>query len=90
MLYSVSYSEGAAHVRDSLPEDRRALLERGLRKLADDPRPKISVPISKDENTRSLALTKSIAIEYVISEGLLIVLVVRAVDTSQVLLENAE
>ncbi|WP_234346340.1 hypothetical protein [Streptomyces sp. NRRL F-5755] len=86
----MSYSEGAAHVRDSLPEDRRALLERGLRKLADDPRPKISVPISKDENTRSLALTKSIAIEYVISEGLLIVLVVRAVDTSQVLLENAE
>ncbi|WP_244409260.1 hypothetical protein [Streptomyces albofaciens] len=86
----MSYSEGAAHVRDSLPEDRRALLERGLRKLADDPRPGISVPISKDENTRSLALTRGIAIEYVISEGLLIVLVVRVVDLSRVLLENVE
>ncbi|MEU6958410.1 hypothetical protein [Streptomyces chrestomyceticus] len=90
MLYSVSYSERAAHVRDGLPGDRRALLERGLRKLVDDPRPEISVPLSKDGNTRSPALTKNIAIEYVISEGLLIVLGVMVVDTSHVLLENAD
>ncbi|MEU3541887.1 hypothetical protein [Streptomyces paromomycinus] len=86
----MSYSERAAQVRDSLPEDRRALLERGLRKLADDPRPKISIPISSDENTRSLALTQNIAVEYVISEGLLIVVVVHVVDTSQVLLDNED
>ncbi|KOG50843.1 hypothetical protein ADK76_38755 [Streptomyces griseoflavus] len=90
MLYSVSYSERAARIRDSLPEDRRAMLERGLKKLADDPRPKMAVPISNDENTRSLALTQNIAIEYLISDGLLIVLVIHVVDTSQVLLENAE
>lgn len=90
MLYSVSYSERAAQVRDSLPADRRALLERGLRKLADDPRPKISVPVSKDGNTRSLAVTENIAIEYVVSEGLLIALRVMTVDTSRVLLDNED
>ncbi|KOT97126.1 hypothetical protein ADK70_08840 [Streptomyces rimosus subsp. pseudoverticillatus] len=90
MLYSVSYGEGAAHVRDGLPEDRRALLERGLRKLADDPRPEVSLPLSKDGNTRSVALSENIAIEYVISEGLLIVLMIRVVDTSWALLENEE
>ncbi|MEU4200608.1 hypothetical protein [Streptomyces sp. NPDC045470] len=86
----MSYSERAAQIRDSLPEDCRALLERGLRKLADDPRPKISIPISSDENTRSLALTQNIAVEYVISDGLLIVVVVHVVDTSQVLLDNED
>ncbi|RSO29603.1 hypothetical protein DMH15_27165 [Streptomyces sp. WAC 06725] len=90
MLYSVSYGEGAAHVRDGLPEDRRASLERGLRKLADDPRPEVSLPLSKDGNTRSVALSENIAIEYVISEGLLIVLMIRVVDTSRALLENEE
>ncbi|MFI9233707.1 hypothetical protein [Streptomyces rimosus] len=86
----MSYGEGAAHVRDGLPRHRRALLERGLRKLADDPRPEVSLPLSKDGNTRSVALTENIAIEYVISEGLLIVLMIRVVDTSRALLENEE
>lgn len=90
MLCGVSFSERAAQIRDSLPEDRKASLERGLKKLADDPRPKISVPISSDENTRSLALTQNIAIEYVISDGLLIVIVVHVVDSTQVLLEDEE
>ncbi|MDT0346146.1 hypothetical protein [Streptomyces litchfieldiae] len=88
MLYAVKFSEEAARVRDGLPADRRALLERGLAVLAQDPLPKMSVPVSGDEATRSLALTPNIAIEYVVSDGLLLVLVVHAVDFTHVLLEE--
>ncbi|WP_405795595.1 hypothetical protein [Streptomyces sp. NBC_01506] len=88
MLYAVRYSEEAARVRDGLPADRRELLERGLVVLAQEPRPKISVPLSGDESTRSLALTPNIAIEYLISDGLLLVLVVHVVDFTQVLIEE--
>ncbi|SEQ45905.1 hypothetical protein SAMN04487983_1005135 [Streptomyces sp. yr375] len=89
-VFNVIFSEAAARVRDSLPDDRRELLQRGLAIVSTDPRTKISSPISGDENTRSLALTHSMAIEYVISDGLLIVLVVHIVDTSQVLFENED
>ncbi|MFC9426429.1 hypothetical protein ACFXKG_11490 [Streptomyces sp. NPDC059255] len=88
MLYAVKYSEEAARVRDGLPADRRALLERGLAVLAQEPRPKMSVPLSEDESTRSLALTPNIGIEYLVSDGLLLVLVVHVIDFTQVLLEE--
>jgi len=88
MLYAVRYSEQAARVRDGLPADRRDLLERGLAVLSRDPRPKMSFPISADEATRSLALTPNIGIEYLVSDGLLLVLVVHVVDFTQVLLEE--
>ncbi|MGK5529186.1 MULTISPECIES: hypothetical protein [unclassified Streptomyces] len=88
MLYAVKFSEEAARVRDGLPADRKALLERGLAVLAQDPEPKMSIPISGDESTRSLALTPNIAIEYVVGEGLLLVLVVHVVDFTHVLLEE--
>lgn len=87
--YNVIFSEQAARVRDSLPEDRQRLLARGTAALAQDPRTKVSSPISGDENTRSIAVTHSLALEYVISDGLLIVLVVHVVDTSQVLFDEA-
>jgi hypothetical protein len=88
MLYGVKFTEEAARIRDGLPEDRRALLEKGLAVLVLDPRPKISIPISADETTRSLALTPNIGIEYLVSDGLLLVLVVHVVDFTQVLLEE--
>lgn len=89
MFHSVKFSEDAARVRDELPADRRALLERGLAVLARDPRPKMSVPVSDDESTRSLALTPNIAVEYVVSDGLLLVLVIHVVDFTQVLLDES-
>ncbi|MBW5481424.1 hypothetical protein GPJ59_05880 [Streptomyces bambusae] len=88
MLYAVKFSEEAARIRDGLPPERRSLLERGLAVLSQDPRPKISVPISGDESTRSLALTPNIGIEYLVSDGLLLVLVVHVVDFTQVLVEE--
>jgi hypothetical protein len=89
-VFNVIFSEAAARVRDSLPDDRLEVLQRGLAILAKDPRTKISSPLSGDENTRSLALTRTLAIEYVISDGLLIVLVVHLVDTSHVLFETED
>jgi hypothetical protein len=89
-VFSVIFSETAARVRDSLPDDRRELLQRGLAILTTDPHNKISSPISGDENTRSLALTHTMAIEYVVSDGLLIVLVVHLVDTTHVLFEDED
>ncbi|WP_328366192.1 hypothetical protein OG828_35905 [Streptomyces sp. NBC_00457] len=89
-VFNVIFSEAAARVRDSLPDDRLEVLQRGLAILAKDPRIKISAAISGDENTRSLALTHTMAVEYVISDGLLIVLVVHLVDTSHVLFETED
>lgn len=89
-VFNVIFSEVAARVRDSLPDDRLVALRRGLAILAEDPRSKISAAISGDENTRSVALTHTMAIEYVISDGLLIVLVVHLVDTSHVLVETED
>ncbi|MEU3618286.1 hypothetical protein ABZ725_39095 [Streptomyces sp. NPDC006872] len=89
-VFNVIFSESAAHVRDTLSEDSLQGLRRGLAILAGDPRTKISAAISDDENTRSVALTRTLAIEYIISDGLLIVLVVHVVDTSHVLVENED
>ncbi|ANP54544.1 hypothetical protein J2Z21_001855 [Streptomyces griseochromogenes] len=89
-VFNVIFSEAAARVRDSLPDDRLEVLQRGLAILAKDPRTKISSAISNDENTRSLALTHTMAVEYVISDGLLIVLVVHLVDTTHVLFETED
>lgn len=89
-VFNVIFSEPAARVRDSLPDERLDVLQEGLAILAKDPRTKISSPISGDENTRSLALTRTMAIEYVISDGLLIVLVVHLIDTSHVLMEGKD
>jgi hypothetical protein len=87
---NVIFSESAARVRDSLSEDRQAALRQGLAILAGDPRTKISSPISGDENTRSVALTRGMAIDYVVSDGLLVVLVVHLVDTTHVLVETED
>ncbi|EKX61292.1 hypothetical protein Sipo8835_34590 [Streptomyces ipomoeae] len=89
-VFNVIFSEAAARVRDSLPDDHLDVLQEGLVILAKDPRTKISAAISGDENTRSVALSRNVAIEYVISDGLLIVLVVHIVDTSHVLVENKD
>lgn len=88
--FNVIFSEAAARVRDSLPDDRLEVFQEGLNILAKDPRTKISAVISGDEHTRSVALSDTMAIEYVISDGRLIVLVVHIVDTSHVLVDNKD
>ncbi|WP_369249632.1 hypothetical protein [Streptomyces sp. R41] len=86
--HSVEFTERAAHARDSLPAERRDLLERGLAILVTDPRHKLSHPVGGDEATREIALSRNLFIEYVISDGKLVVLVLTLVDLTDVLIEE--
>ncbi|AVH56109.1 MULTISPECIES: hypothetical protein [Streptomyces] len=86
--YSVEFTERAAQVRDGLPAERRDLLERGLAILVTDPRHKLSHPVSGDEKTREIALSRNLFIEYVISDGKLVVLVLTVIDLTDVLIEE--
>jgi hypothetical protein len=53
-----------------------------------DPRHKLSHSVLGDESTREIALSRNLFIEYVISEGKLVVLVLRVIDLTDVLLEE--
>jgi hypothetical protein len=86
--YSVEFTERAARVRDSLSAERLDLLERGLAILVTDPRHKFSHPVSGDETTREIALSRNLFIEYVISDGKLVVLVLTVIDLTDVLIEE--
>ncbi|MFD5630168.1 MULTISPECIES: hypothetical protein [unclassified Streptomyces] len=88
MPYSVEFTERAARVRDSLPAERGEVLERGLAILLADPRHKLSHAVGGDEATREVALSRSLFIEYVISDGKLVVLVLTAIDLTHVLIEE--
>ncbi|MFF2848615.1 hypothetical protein ACFVT5_20150 [Streptomyces sp. NPDC058001] len=88
MAYSVEFTERAARVRDSLPEERRAVLERGLAILVTEPRHKLSHAVGGDESTREIALSRSLVVEYVISDGKLVVLLVTVIDLTDVLIEE--
>lgn len=87
-IYNIIFSETAAQVRDSLPEDRRDALIVALQHLARDPYTKVSSPVGGDENARSIALTRSLAIDYGINNGFLFILVVHIVDTEHILMEE--
>ncbi|MBA2809486.1 hypothetical protein E0500_019310 [Streptomyces sp. KM273126] len=86
--YSVEFTERAARARDSLPAERRDLLERGLAILVTDPRHKLSHSLSGDETAREIALSRNLVIEYVVSDGKLVVLVVTVIDLTDVLIEE--
>ncbi|GGZ89235.1 hypothetical protein ACFOOM_09145 [Streptomyces echinoruber] len=88
MPYSVEFTERAARVRDSLPAERREVLERGLAILLADPRHKFSHPVGDDESTREVALSRNLFVEYVISDGKLVVLVLTVLDLTDVLIED--
>ncbi|WP_405882945.1 hypothetical protein OG762_32935 [Streptomyces sp. NBC_01136] len=88
MPYSVEFTERAVQVRDGLPSERRDLLERGLAALVTDPRQQHSRPVGADETTREIALSRNLFIEYVISGGKLVVLVLTVIDLTDVLIEE--
>lgn len=88
-IYNIYFTEQAAEVRDSLPGDRQVVLRRALLTLADDPRPKASAMIKGDDNTRSVALTRTMAVDYTISDGMLFIILIHIVDTDHVLTEES-
>ncbi|MBV1942269.1 MULTISPECIES: hypothetical protein [Streptomyces] len=88
MPYSVEFTERAARVRDSLPVERREILDRGLAILVTDPRHKLSHSVGGDEATREIALSRNLFVEYVISDGKLVVLLLTVIDLTDVLIEE--
>lgn len=87
-IYNIVFSETAAKVRDSLPDDRQDTLATGLQAVARDPYTKVSSSVGGDEQARSIALTRSLAVDYVVNDGFLFVLVIHIVDTEHVLLDD--
>lgn len=79
--YRVEYTESAATIRDSLPEERQQLLARGLRVLGRDPYAvPVSAQIGPDEHARKAMVAPMLLIEYTVSQGLMIVVVVSILD----------
>ncbi|MFE2040941.1 hypothetical protein ACFXAZ_08410 [Streptomyces sp. NPDC059477] len=86
--YRIAFTEEAAEVRDSLSADRREVLERGLAILVTDPRHKLSHPVRGDDATREIALSRNLFVEYVISDGKLVILLLTLIDLTDVLIED--
>jgi hypothetical protein len=53
-----------------------------------DPRHKLSHAVGGDESTREIALSRNLFIEYVISDGKLVVLLLTVIDLTDVLIEE--
>ncbi|MQY38324.1 hypothetical protein SRB17_63370 [Streptomyces sp. RB17] len=86
--YRAAFTEETAHVRDSLPADRRDVLERGLAVPVNDPRHKLSHPVRGGDATREITLSRNLVVEYVVSDGKLVVLGLRVIDLTDVFIED--
>ncbi|MGW1718666.1 type II toxin-antitoxin system RelE family toxin [Streptomyces sp. NPDC002156] len=81
MLYQIEFTERAAAQRDTLPEDRRKLLERGLLKLAEDPFTPVSQAVS-GEDIRVVSVAPGLTVDYMVHRAFLILVSVAVLDQS--------
>ncbi|MCX4765182.1 hypothetical protein OG562_30245 [Streptomyces sp. NBC_01275] len=81
MLYQIEFTERAAAQRDTLPEDRRKLLERGLLKLAEDPYTPVSQAVS-GEDIRVVSVSPGLTVDYMVHRAFLILVSVAILDQS--------
>jgi plasmid stabilization system protein ParE len=86
MPYRVIYSEAAADVRDKLPAERRALLERGVQVLARDPYTPKSGAATGSGDLRSVNVAHGLVIEYLVHQAEIVIVVVMVLD--EILLED--
>jgi hypothetical protein len=80
-LYLIEYTERAATQRDALPEERRATLERGLLKLAEDPFTPVSQAVS-GEDIRAVSLAPGLTVRYLVHRAFLVLVSVASLDRS--------
>ncbi|MFJ4686239.1 hypothetical protein ACIQNG_32730 [Streptomyces sp. NPDC091377] len=80
MSYRVTYTVETKATADSMSPERRALLERGLATLAQDPYHKASSHIGTHEDDRKAQVAPGLLIEYVVAHGLLVVVVIEIFD----------
>jgi hypothetical protein len=81
VLYQIEFTERAAAQRDTLPEDRRKLLERGLMKLAEDPYTSVSQAVS-GEDMRVVSVAPGLTVDYMVHRAFLILVSVAILDQS--------
>ncbi|WP_063794059.1 hypothetical protein [Streptomyces graminilatus] len=81
MLYQIEFTERAAVQRDTLPEDRRKLLERGLLKPAEDPFTPVSQAVS-GEDIRVVSVAPGLIVGYLVHRAFLILVSVAVLDQS--------
>ncbi|MEU6633841.1 hypothetical protein ABZ905_37065 [Streptomyces parvus] len=79
MVYSVKYTEDAAAVRDAMIPDRRALLEKGMEKLAEDPFTPVSQPVSGDD-VRAVAIASGLTVDYMVHRTFVVIIAVVIFD----------
>ncbi|GAA3853184.1 MULTISPECIES: hypothetical protein [Streptomyces] len=76
----ISFTTEAAESAERMAPHRKKLLERGLAKLAQDPYHKASAPVGTHEDNRKAQVAPGILIEYLIGQGLMVVVVVTVFD----------
>jgi hypothetical protein len=87
-LYRVDFTEAAAEVRDSLPAERRAMLDRGVRVLARDPFNKTATgPIGADDSYRKAYVAPGLVLEYTVVAQVLVVIVMQLFDETAYLID---
>ncbi|GAA4949257.1 hypothetical protein GCM10023205_07030 [Yinghuangia aomiensis] len=88
-LYRVDFTEAAAEVRDSLPAERRAMLDRGVRVLARDPFNKTATgPIGPDDSYRKAYVAPGLVLEYTVVAQVLVVIVMQLFDETAYLIDQ--
>ncbi|MET9968666.1 hypothetical protein ABZZ80_22750 [Streptomyces sp. NPDC006356] len=82
-------TERAASARDRLDDVRRAVFDRGLAALAQDPFPSVSRASDPAGTTRRVRLTRDTLVEYTVSLGRLVIIGVTVFDDADILVPDA-
>ncbi|MFC5723520.1 hypothetical protein ACFP1Z_25480 [Streptomyces gamaensis] len=85
MSCRVTYTVEAKATADAMTPERRALLERGLSKLAQDPYHKASTHVGTHEDDRRAQVAPGLLVEYVVAHGLLVVVLIDVFDEALIM-----
>jgi hypothetical protein len=88
--YRITFTIEAKATYDSLPAERRAVIDRAFSVLSRDPyQPKATAALSS-ENERKAYVAPGIVVEYFVRQGVMIVVVMEIFDESAYLIDQAD
>lgn len=90
MRYEIHLTEAAAASRARLDDKRRTAFDKGLDILASDPFTEHSHPAGGDDSARTIRVTPSLMVEYIVNRGYIVIIVLRIFDNQDILLPDAE
>ncbi|GAB2898965.1 type II toxin-antitoxin system RelE family toxin [Streptomyces mayteni] len=90
MRYELHLTEAAADTRARLDDKRRAAFDKGVDILANDPFNEHSRPAGGDDTSRTIRVTPSLLVEYIVHRGYVVIVVLRVFDNQDVLLPDAD